>query len=315
MFNILKFDNLYEFYSTIHKDDFIKPDSWGLIGGNNIGATSFAPYLWKSLFLYKKLNSDYFVLGTNEFSIVNDFLKKLKVSKKSVGFNVARPWKGLVFKECDYVDPISKYVETINTVIYTKGKMYATNTDGVGILKKIKETKNLNGKEILILGSGGAAQTLPYYLSFENINSLYLTDIISEKSNILIKKYEQLYNSKNINIKSILHEDLDKILHKPELIINATPCGMVGYPDDYPINPDIIKIINKNCLVAEMIYSPAYTPFLKKVMQNGCSIISGVNMLVEQAIFSFNLAFNMKVNKKETEFLLNECFKAGEISK
>ena len=310
--DIANMENFRELSCKLGERDSRNPYSlthWGLVGDSEIGSKSLAPKLWKQIFAETNLSVDYFVLGSNSKNDIVNFLERIKTNKENIGFNVARPWKGLVFSHCDYIETIAKKTKTVNTVLAINGKLYATNTDGIGILKRINEVLSLTGKKVLIIGSGGAAQTVPHYLSLEGIEQLYLTDKEYLKSEHLRDLYLSDFLVKGISIDVIHKEEIIDTCKNIDLIINATPCGMTGYPEYFPISEEVIQSINPNALVAEMVYTSEYTPLLIKCKNRRLKVLSGIYMLIEQAIFSFNIAFNVNLSEKEFKILFEECKK------
>ena len=75
------------------------------------------------------------------------------------GANVTVPFKFEAFKLCDVLTPRATAAGAVNTLTFADGKINGDNTDGAGLVNDI--THNLaialQGKNILLLGAGGAA--------------------------------------------------------------------------------------------------------------------------------------------------------------
>ena len=87
---------------------------------------------------------------------LEDFMKNSTFS----GLNVTSPYKKEV---CKYVelDPIAAKLGNVNTVYHKDGILRGTNTDYFGFLYLLSLGGiNPEGKKILILGSGGASDTV-----------------------------------------------------------------------------------------------------------------------------------------------------------
>ena len=59
--------------------------------------------------------------------------------------------------------------------------------------------------------------------------------------------------------------------------------NMLPIPQDWNLNGK---------LIFDMVYNPVNTKFIKKAMAEGSEIITGIDMLVNQAAYSFNIWFN-----------------------
>jgi shikimate dehydrogenase len=280
---------------------------WGLIGNKDIAQYSIAPKMWKKIFKEKLLDINYFVLNSDSEEEIRLNIQKIKLSPQVIGFNIARPWKSLLFEYCDWVEPVAKKLKTVNTIISKNGKFYGYNTDGIGIVNTIVNNKKIENSKVLIIGSGGATQTVPYYLSKAGASEIYLIDIINEKSMNLKNLYKKHFPRLKSKIIAIDRVDINRVLSSMNIIINATPCGMLGHNEEIPISIDSLNKINKEAFVVEMIYSPVFTLLLTKAHLRGCLISSGINMLIEQASYSFNYAFNTIISDEEKNIIKNEC--------
>ncbi|MFT4303532.1 MAG: shikimate dehydrogenase family protein [Candidatus Woesearchaeota archaeon] len=278
---------------------------WGLVGNSTIGNHSLAPVVWKHLLNRWKKTTKYFVLGSDSKEYIEKYFNAMKKNPNVVGFNVARPWKELAFNQCDWVEPIAKEMNTVNTIIVKDNKFFGFNTDGIGIVNTIKKERNLSNTTVLLLGAGGAAQTVPYYLTRENVNKIYIVDILEYKAEKITNKYRTSF--RNDRIKLVKPRNIKKIIDKVDIIINATPCGMRGYNKEIPLEDDIINLLKPNTFVVEMVYTPFLTPLLEKALLKDCIVIPGINMLVEQASESFKYAFSIPVLNKEKEILISKC--------
>ncbi|MBC7333484.1 MAG: hypothetical protein H5T85_03340, partial [Actinobacteria bacterium] len=87
---------------------------------------------------------------------------------------------------------------------------------------------------------------------------------------------------------SLLENEVENI----DLIVNCTPMGMDGTPnkEKLPI-PSHWSLRGKTLF--EMVYNPVETKFLKKGIEDGAVVISGIDMLINQAASSFKIWFDI----------------------
>jgi len=192
------------------------------------------------------------------------------------GINVTIPYKEEVVKyfKCD------KAVEEIgacNTVDVLKEKCY--NTDVYGILKALENAGiNIRGLRVLIIGAGGAGKACIYALRDEN--DVFLTNRTSEKGVNVAKKFGvefvEMSKLENFNF---------------DLIVNATPLGMKGFPEKLPV-PE--KLLKSKPAVFDMVYNPPETPLIKRAKEHGCLTMNGVDMLVYQGAKAFEIFTGLK---------------------
>jgi shikimate dehydrogenase len=88
------------------------------------------------------------------------------------------------------------------------------------------------------------------------------------------------------------------------LLINATGLGMDGAT--LPIPKDFN--FPKGCLVADLAYFPAKTPFLQLAEEQGVSCLNGLGMLFYQAELAFELMTSTRFPEEEVWQALKSNF-------
>ena len=193
-----------------------------------------------------------------------------------LGVNVTVPHKENVMPLLDKIDKEAAFIGAVNTITNKDGKLTGYNTDGRGFMSSLKEEGvHVEGKEILIVGTGGACRAVSYYLS-EKASKLSLFDIDRTKAENLANDLKEIRD--NIHL-------IDKIeaAGKPDIIINATPLGMK--PDDpSPVAPEFIT---SDMVVYDLVYK--MTTLLKKANSKGAKTINGSGMLLWQGVLAFEL--------------------------
>jgi shikimate dehydrogenase len=66
-------------------------------------------------------------------------------------------------------------------------------------------------------------------------------------------------------------------------IVNATPIGMQGHPGQ----PMTVDVVHAGQFVADVIYTPLETEFLKAAKARGARTMGGAGMCVHQAVDAF----------------------------
>ncbi|MHA2657782.1 MAG: shikimate dehydrogenase [bacterium JZ-2024 1] len=198
-----------------------------------------------------------------------------------LGVNITVPHKENVIPLLDKVDDEASFIGAVNTVVNSDGILVGYNTDGRGFIASLNEEGiSFEAKRILIIGAGGAARAISYYLS-EKAKSLWLYDIDKQKA-------EKLANdlSRFRKCVSILYDLKD--IGTQDIIINATPLGLK--PDDpLPLQPEFI---NKDTVVYDLVYKQ--TQFLKMAQQRGAKTLDGSGMLLWQGVLAFELWTGIK---------------------
>jgi shikimate dehydrogenase len=225
---------------------------------------------------FKSLDIDYCYIA---LEVKPEMIREAVSGIRAFGFagaNVTVPHKEAVMPVLDVVDSEASFIGAVNTVVNSNGKLNGYNTDGRGFMKSLEEEGiDIAGKKVFIIGSGGGARAISYYLS-EKTSDLFIFDIDTEKAEKL--KDDLLINRKNVHRPDGLEEIQDM-----DIVINATPLGL--RPDD-PLPLDVSKL-NPGQVVGDLIYKE--TQLQQEAAQKGCRTFNGLGMLLWQGVLAQEL--------------------------
>jgi shikimate dehydrogenase len=197
------------------------------------------------------------------------------------GVNVTVPHKEKVIPFLDKVDEEAIFIGAVNTILNSGGVLKGYNTDGRGFMESLKEADiSAEGKNVLIIGAGGASRAISYYLS-EKASRLYLFDIDDNKVKRLADDLSRI--RKNVSLKDNL-----KTLNAVDIVVNATPLGLKE-SDPYPVD---IALISPDMVVCDLIYKQ--THLLAAASQKGCKTLDGLGMLLHQGVLAFEIWTGIK---------------------
>ena len=195
------------------------------------------------------------------------------------GLNVTIPLKekALFFVDAEQV---AKKIGAINTIDFSSGTPVGYNTDGIGSLRVLKETVGqIKGKNVLILGAGGAAKAISFYLDGEGAR-VTIANRTRERAAHLTSK---LCNADFIG----LGVELEKRIEASDILINATSVGMHPNEDATLVSADMM---HPDLVVFDIVYNPMETKLLREAKHAGVKkIVDGVKMLVYQGAASFRI--------------------------
>lgn len=189
------------------------------------------------------------------------------------GLNVTIPYKQQVMQFLDGLSPEAEAIGAVNVVkvSHHDGKVTLTghNSDVIGFVNSIKPLIKEHHKKALILGTGGASRAIHYGL---------------EKKLGL----ETLFVSRSKRPGMITYEDVNAdTLSEYEVIVNCSPCGMHPHVDECPALP--YQFMTDRHLLYDLVYNPEETLFMKKGAAQGATVKNGYEMLILQAIASWEI--------------------------
>jgi shikimate dehydrogenase len=192
------------------------------------------------------------------------------------GMNVTIPHKESIIPLLDRLDLQAIKVGAVNTIINNKGTLIGSNTDLYGVAKTFELANfDVKDKDVLVLGAGGASRAVCAYLSEAGAN-VKITNRTNTKAASLADKFDK--------VTAVEFDSLAK--GKYAAMVNCTPVGMKGFPNELPLP---IEAIQKGMLVLDTIYNPAVTKLMEVAKEKGAMPISGKDMLIYQALKAFEL--------------------------
>ena len=206
-------------------------------------------------------------------------------SKDFKAINVTIPYKQMVIPHLDFVDETAKKIGAVNTIVNRDGKLYGYNTDFFGMRALIlKNGIEVEGKKVLILGSGGTSKTA--YAVAESLGA------------------KEIYRvSRSGRDGSITYADAENCHNDAEIIINTTPCGM--YPQIDAAALDISKF-TKLSGVVDAVYNPINTKLVCDAKKRGIKAVGGLYMLVAQAVYAAEHFMNTSIESSKIDEIYKE---------
>lgn len=192
------------------------------------------------------------------------------------GVNVTVPHKEKVIAFLDKVNEEASFIGAVNTIVNSEGFLTGYNTDGRGFISSLSEAGiSVAGKNILIVGAGGACRAISYYLIRE-ASSLRIFDIDSVRAERLVSDLRGI--GPNVSFLDDLGDP-----GPFEILINATPLGL---KDGDPLPLDISNLGSAST-VCDLIYRD--TPLLKGASERQLKTLNGLGMLLHQGALAFEL--------------------------
>ena len=202
------------------------------------------------------------------------------------GINLSMPYKEQVIPYLDQLSEEACLIGAVNTVVNREGTLIGYNTDGKGFFKSLPSFK-ISRKRLVLLGAGGAAKAILAQAILDGVSqiSIFVRSSSMEKTRPYLEKIQ---NATGFRVDLFALEDVQDLqdsITKADLLVNATSVGMDG--SSQPIPTSIV--LPEKLMVADVIYQPFETPFLKWAKNQGNQSINGLGMLLYQAAEAFEL--------------------------
>lgn len=251
---------------------------WYAVIGDPI-AQSMSPLMHDTWFQENGIDASYIPIhvAAPELGEAVASLKRLGCS----GWNVTVPHKSSIIPFLDHVDEEARRMNAVNTVkVLEDGTLFGTNTDGRGFVRSLQEigAKQEDISKLLVIGAGGAAAGISFALESAGFKTITFT-------NRTIEKASRMSESFTDGSALSLH-DAQTNVSKFGLIVQTTSVGMNFAESGIPLDP---VGITEGTIVADIIYNPLETEFLRKAREAGGETLNGIGMFVHQGALAFEL--------------------------
>lgn len=199
------------------------------------------------------------------------------------GLNVTLPFKEAALKAADEASLEARTCGAANLLIFhPEGRIEARNTDGEGLLYAFtRQTPwlRLAKQPIAIIGAGGAARGAVAILHAVGVPDIRVVNRTLSKAQVIADDFD----GASAWALSASTPALDGV----GVIINATSAE-VGGENDLGLR---FAALARGAVAMDMLYRPLKTGFLARAEAAGLHIVDGLDMLIGQAIPSFEALF------------------------
>ncbi len=202
-------------------------------------------------------------------------------TKGGKGLNITLPFKREAWELADMRTPRAERAGALNTLWFDPDVgLCGDNTDGCGLVRDLAQNLGvqLAGRDVLILGAGGAARGALGPLLDETPARLMIVNRTESRGRELAALFHEQGRVEACGYADLANTAFD-------LIINATAASL-----DSVLPPLPETLLKPGGICYDMMYSQDETVFVRWGRDHDASIsVDGLGMLVEQAAESFRI--------------------------
>ena len=255
--------------------DFERPKRFAVMG--NPIAHSKSPVIHKQFAHQFKHNLEYSAIQVDVGGL-SQAVGQFRAAGGN-GLNVTVPFKLDAFRLSDHLSDRAQLAQAVNTLRFEKdGTVFGDNTDGAGLVHDLVHNlgTSIKGKQILILGAGGAVRGVLAPILKHNPARLVIANRTVAKAKDLVREFAQHGKIEVCEFEDLRGKHFD-------LVINGTAASLEG---EVPPLPE--TIFTRGALAYDMMYADKPTPFIEWAELHGAAkTADGIGMLVEQAAESY----------------------------
>lgn len=185
------------------------------------------------------------------------------------GVSVSMPYKESCIPFLDHLDPSAARIESVNTIVNDDGVLTGYNTDYLAVRELVRPGPR---GEFAVRGSGGMAKACLAALVDEGFTAGTVVARSEERGRALAERYGVTW--------------APGVEPGVDLLVNATPIGMVGGPErDELAFPE--GVIAAARAVVDVVFQPVDTPLVLAARAAGVPVVTGDAVLLGQAAEQF----------------------------
>jgi shikimate dehydrogenase len=205
---------------------------------------------------------------------------------RALGFRGAHcfdPHKEAIIPLLDRITDTAAIIGVVNLIFREDAAWVGENTEGKGVIESLRETIDLAGKRVVLLGAGRVARAIAVELATAGIAELTVLDRTEETARNLT---ELLSTKFNIPFSAVDWREEFEIPQETDLLIHATSLGHRTAPAPLALNPAGLR---PELLVAEVAVGLPQTWLMSEATQRGCKTIDGLSIFIHQVALGFRL--------------------------
>lgn len=199
------------------------------------------------------------------------------------GLNVTIPHKVDIIPLLDELTPLAREIGSVNAVVNDDGRLKGYNTDAEGFVYSLLEHEiEPEGKNVVMLGAGGAARSIAFALASRGANLIILNRTPASAAKCAADVTAA--TGQAVEVLALDARNLADAMERGDIVVNATSVGM------HPVRNETLldaKLIRSSMVVVDIVYNPPRTRLLMEAEKAGATTINGMEMLVRQGAMAF----------------------------
>jgi len=263
-------------------------------------AHSLSPDIYNALFAYYGIDADYtrIQVPAGGLSGLDALVSEYRLS----GFNLTHPHKRAILPLLSSVAKEARRCDSVNTVLVTEDGYSGWSTDAAGFARALGDAGiQYSGRDVLFLGAGGAARTLIPDAAYRGARSITVMARDREKARDSAKLAG---TACPYSFGGFSPDELEGAASRCSLLINATPLGMAGIPEQFE-SYSFLSCLRPDVPVCDLIYMPTTTELLRRAQKKGHPVLGGLSMLIWQGILAFERFTGVKADAEAVAVVQN----------
>ncbi len=257
---------------------------------------SLSPVMHEASFRSLGIKAEYVVFDVPP----EELAEKLEFCRREGfnGLNVTIPHKEAIVPLMGTLDATARLFGAVNTVKIDGRGFTGYNTDTLGFLTDLKESRGWTPerRRVLIVGCGGAGRALAFTCARDGALEIGLADKIASKARVLACEIaDRLPDAvAQVNVLSGDPEVWARYGRDCDLLLHCTSAGLHA-GDESPIPGEAF---HEGQLLYDLVYTARVTPTMRVAQAAGADTLNGIGMLMHQGAEAFRIWTGLDADTK-----------------
>jgi shikimate dehydrogenase len=195
------------------------------------------------------------------------------------GLSLTMPLKRVALDVATELSPLAAATGAANTLVLTDARRYADNTDVVGLVNALREAGFGGGEHAVVLGAGGTAQA----------TLAALRDLGVPRIDVLVRSIGRIGELRAAAGRLGMAPAFSDALNHPQRVATALAAADVVVSTLPGDAADGFAGVRPGAVVMDVVYAPWPTRFAATAAAGGARVVSGLEMLLHQAVAQVEL--------------------------
>jgi shikimate dehydrogenase len=195
------------------------------------------------------------------------------------GLSLTMPLKRVALDVASEVSPLAAATGAANTLVLAGGRRYADNTDVAGIVAALRGAGAPPGGRAVVLGAGGTAQAALAALRDLGFGEVAVLVRSTARTSELHAAAGRLGVSPDVSDALRHPSRAAALLAAADVVVSTLPRGAA----------DALTGVRAGAVVLDVVYAPWPTAFAAAAEAAGARVVSGLEMLLHQAVAQVEL--------------------------
>lgn len=201
------------------------------------------------------------------------------------GCGVSMPFKEASIALVDELDASAAAIQSINTIVNTRGHLKAYNTDYIAIAQLLETHRVPTETTFALRGSGGMAKAVASALRDGGYGN-----------GVIVARNEAAGRALASSLGYQWQARLGEL--RPQMLVNVTPIGMSGGPEADQLAFEVDAIEAARTLF-DVVAIPTETPLILRGRAAGKQVITGLEVIAIQALEQFVLYTGVRPTEEQ----------------